>query len=345
MTPEQIHIVQTTWLRLLPIKDVAARLFYDRLFELDPSVKRMFRADIREQGQKLMQVIDAAVNGLSRFEQIVPMIQAIGRRHAVYGVQDHHYGIVGDALLWTLQKGLGAEFTPQVRDAWTIVYGTLATTMREAAAPGVGNVPPRARAAQQVGAAIPQPQPRGQAAPVTAGRKRWIYLAGVCGIAAIIGLGFKSTAGTALSDQRMTAAAPATLDAPRFLLNAFLAPALDPDVVPLRWVEPRRFMRCGLDTMVKINGEPLVPGALVPNLPFEMEWHSDGCRPFGKYGPRLDGRVKFTVFREDWGFSAMVEPMALRVVSAAGQAIWIEPGAVTLPRNPQAADALAASVD
>ena len=134
MTPEHIRIVQSTWLKVLPIKDTAAQLFYEKLFEIDPSLRGLFRGDMRHQGGKLMQVIDAAVNGLSRLERIVPSIQELGRRHADYGVKDHHYGIVGVALLWTLGKTLGAEFTPEVKDAWATVYGVLATTMREATA-------------------------------------------------------------------------------------------------------------------------------------------------------------------------------------------------------------------
>ena len=134
MTPEQIRIVQSTWVKVLPIKDTAAQLFYKRLFETDPSLRPMFRSDLREQGEKLMQIIDGAVNGLSQLERIVAAIQDLGRRHADYGVKDHHYDIVGAALLWTLGNCLGDEFTPKVKDAWATVYGALATTMREAAA-------------------------------------------------------------------------------------------------------------------------------------------------------------------------------------------------------------------
>jgi hemoglobin-like flavoprotein len=134
MTPEHIHTVQSTWLKVLPIRDTAAQLFYERLFTLDPSLRNLFRGDMRQQGEKLMQVMDAAVNGLSRLKRIAPSLQELGRRHADYGVKDHHYGTVGAALLWTLGKGLGAEFTPEVKDAWATVYGVLATTMREGAA-------------------------------------------------------------------------------------------------------------------------------------------------------------------------------------------------------------------
>jgi len=134
MTPEQIRIVQSTWVRVLPIKDIAAQLFYKRLFEMDPSLRPLFRGDLREQGEKLMQIIDAAVNGLSHLERIVTAIQDLGRRHADYGVKDHHYDTVGAALLWTLKEGLGAEFTPKAKEAWATVYGVLAATMQEAAA-------------------------------------------------------------------------------------------------------------------------------------------------------------------------------------------------------------------
>ena len=134
MTPDHIRLVQASWRRVLPIKDTAAQLFYQRLFEIDPSLRTLFRRDVQEQGAKLMQVMDAAVNGLSQLERILPSIQELGRRHADYGVKDQHYGVVGATLLWTLGKGLGAEFTPEVKDAWATVYGLLATTMREAAA-------------------------------------------------------------------------------------------------------------------------------------------------------------------------------------------------------------------
>src|SRR5262245_58730076 len=117
MTPESIRTVQSTWVKLLLVKDSAAQLFYERLFEAAPCVRLLFRGDMRQQREKLMQVIDAAVNGLSRLELITAAIQGLGRRHANYGVKDHHYDTVGAALLWTLSQTLGAEFTPEARDA------------------------------------------------------------------------------------------------------------------------------------------------------------------------------------------------------------------------------------
>jgi hypothetical protein len=141
------------------------------------------------------------------------------------------------------------------------------------------------------------------------------------------------TSGSARPSQPpIPAAPPATLDPSRFILNALLVPALDADAVPLRWVDPRPALRCGPHTTVRVNREPLLAGALVPDTPFELEWQADGCRPFGAHGPRFDGGVKLTVFREDWGFSAMVEPSDLRVALAKNETILIQPGAASMPQ-------------
>ena len=126
-------LVQNSFTAIAPIADDAAVLFYQRLFELDPSLKSLFRSDMTEQRKKLMQMLTAAVKGLDRLDQLVPVVQELGKRHVVYGVADRHYDTVGEALLWTLEMGLGRAFTPEVKEAWTAVYGLLATTMREAA--------------------------------------------------------------------------------------------------------------------------------------------------------------------------------------------------------------------
>lgn len=133
MTPQQIVLVQDSWKQVLPIREKAAELFYGKLFEMDPGVKALFKGDMADQGRRLMAMIDAAVAGLSRVETIVPVVQALGRRHADYGVEAAHYETVGGALLWTLQAGLVPAFTPDVKDAWATVYGVLARTMKEAA--------------------------------------------------------------------------------------------------------------------------------------------------------------------------------------------------------------------
>lgn len=132
-SPEQIRLVQSTWLKVMPIRNAAAQLFYARLFAMDPSLKALFRGDMREQGTKLMNMINAAVKGLSQLERVIPAVQELGRRHAGYGVKEQHYATVGAALLWTLSKGLGVDFTPAAKAAWAAVYDVLATTMQEAA--------------------------------------------------------------------------------------------------------------------------------------------------------------------------------------------------------------------
>jgi hemoglobin-like flavoprotein len=133
MKSEHVYLVQRSWSELLPMQALAAPMFYHRLFELDPSLRPMFHGDLQAQGRKLVQVIDAAVSGLGRFDDLLPLIQDLGRRHVDYGVAPHHYDSVGAALIWTLARCLGSGFTPPVRLAWQDVYGVLAVTMRAAA--------------------------------------------------------------------------------------------------------------------------------------------------------------------------------------------------------------------
>ena len=133
VTSAQKTLVQDSFVDIATIADDAAVLFYQRLFELDPSLRPLFRGDMAEQRKKLMQMLTAAVKGLDRLEQLVPVVQDLGRRHARYGVREQHYETVGAALLWTLEAGLGRGFTPEVRGAWTAVYTLLATTMMDAA--------------------------------------------------------------------------------------------------------------------------------------------------------------------------------------------------------------------
>jgi hemoglobin-like flavoprotein len=136
MTPTQIKLVQQTWETVFPIREQAAALFYNRLFVLNPRVRPLFKGDIKVQGEKLMAMIDAGVRGLHSLDTLVPVVRDLGKRHAGYGVSSDHYGTVGAALLWTLEKGLADAFTPEVREAWTAVYGVLASTMQEGAAAG-----------------------------------------------------------------------------------------------------------------------------------------------------------------------------------------------------------------
>jgi len=134
MNARQIALVQSSFTRVAPIAETAAELFYQRLFELDPSLRPMFRGDMKDQGKKLMAMLGSVVGGLRNLDRIVPGVRALGARHVDYGVRDEHYDTVGAALLWTLGQGLGEAFTDDVRDAWTAAYTLLATTMKDAAA-------------------------------------------------------------------------------------------------------------------------------------------------------------------------------------------------------------------
>ena len=135
MTPKQIALVQDSWKQVTPIAEQAAGLFYERLFALEPAVQALFKGDMKEQGRKLMSMIGVAVVALSRLETIVPAVQALGRRHQGYGVEDRHYAVVEEALVWTLRQGLDVRFTQEVEEAWRTAYGVLATTMKNAAQP------------------------------------------------------------------------------------------------------------------------------------------------------------------------------------------------------------------
>jgi len=134
MTPDQKTLVQESFKSVAPIADTAAKLFYQKLFVLDPELKSLFKGDMEEQGKKLMKMIATAVNALDRLDDIVPAVQDLGVRHVAYGVKDKDYDTVGEALLWTLEQGLGDLYTPEVQEAWTVVYGVLSDTMKGAAA-------------------------------------------------------------------------------------------------------------------------------------------------------------------------------------------------------------------
>jgi hemoglobin-like flavoprotein len=129
MTPDQIKLVQESFAKVAPISETAAVLFYDRLFEIAPSVKTMFPTDMTEQRRKLMATLAVVVNGLNNLESILPAASALAKRHVGYGAKPAHYPVVGSTLLWTLEKGLGDAWTAEVAEAWTAAYGTLSGYM------------------------------------------------------------------------------------------------------------------------------------------------------------------------------------------------------------------------
>jgi nitric oxide dioxygenase len=129
MTPADIELIQQSFARLVPISDKAAALFYDRLFEVAPEVKPLFRGDMTGQGRKLMATLALVVNGLNKLDAILPAASVLAKRHVGYGVKAVHYAAVGAALLWTLEKGLGPSWTPELAAAWTLAYTTLSGFM------------------------------------------------------------------------------------------------------------------------------------------------------------------------------------------------------------------------
>jgi hemoglobin-like flavoprotein len=134
MTPEQVKMVQDSFQKIVPIAGTAADPFYQRLFEIAPEVRPLFPDDLAEQKKKLIAMLATAVTNLHQVDKIIGAVEDLGRRHVAYGVTAKHYEPVGAALLWTLDKGLGDEFTPPLKAAWTEAYMTLAGAMQSAAA-------------------------------------------------------------------------------------------------------------------------------------------------------------------------------------------------------------------
>ena len=134
MTPTEKQLIRSTWAAVEPIQDAASDLFYAHLFELDPRLAQLFaETDMRRQGRMLMQTLAIVVKSLDDLSTVIPAVQALGRRHVGYGVQTKDYATVGEALLWTLETGLGDAFTPEARAAWAGAYGVVSTVMIEAA--------------------------------------------------------------------------------------------------------------------------------------------------------------------------------------------------------------------
>ena len=129
VTQEQIQLVSESFQKVIPIADKAADLFYGRLFEIAPETEALFeKTRMKEQGNKLMSTIGAAVAGLRNIDDLVPVVKNLGKRHVKYHVTDEMYQPVGEALLWTLEQGLGDAFTEEVKEAWATVYNIIAET-------------------------------------------------------------------------------------------------------------------------------------------------------------------------------------------------------------------------
>lgn len=133
MDTKQVTLVQESFKKVAPIADAAAEIFYARLFELDPDLKKLFKSDMKEQGKKLMATLGIVIAGLDRPEAIIPAAEKLARKHVDYGVKTEDYTTVGNALLYTLKQGLGEAYTDEVRKAWIAAYKVLADVMKKAA--------------------------------------------------------------------------------------------------------------------------------------------------------------------------------------------------------------------
>src|SRR5262249_9586321 len=129
MHASQIKLVQDSFAKVAPIADHAAVIFYDRLFEVAPTVRAMFPADMTDQRKKLMGTLAVVVNGLGTLNAVLPPSSALAKRHVSYGAKPEHYAVVGGVLLGTLEMGLGDAWPSEFADAWTAAYGTLSSYM------------------------------------------------------------------------------------------------------------------------------------------------------------------------------------------------------------------------
>jgi nitric oxide dioxygenase len=138
ITDTQITLVQSSFQRVLPIVDTAGLLFYERIFSLAPGTRSLFDDDITPQAKRTMAAVKTAVDGLDRLDEVAPFLVRLGARHVRYGVRPEHFDVVGAALMWTLEQGLGDEFTGPVRDAWAaawaVIRDAMLTGMRQAEA-------------------------------------------------------------------------------------------------------------------------------------------------------------------------------------------------------------------
>jgi hemoglobin-like flavoprotein len=143
----QISLVQSSFVHVLPIADTAGQLLYGRIFTLAPETRSLFDDDIAPQARRLMTAVRAAVEGLGNLEQVAPVLVKLGARHARYGVRPEHFEVGGEALLWTLEQGLGDLFTPEVREAWEAAWGVVAGAMLSGMEEDAAAVEPAAAAA------------------------------------------------------------------------------------------------------------------------------------------------------------------------------------------------------
>jgi hemoglobin-like flavoprotein len=135
LSADEIERVRNSFDRLWPMSSRTADLFYERLFEIAPGVRPMFRPDMDEQKRKFISTLAVIVGTLDDTTRLVPLTVALARQHSDYGIQAKHYDVVGQALLWSLEQGLGQDWTPSLADSWSKAYGIVSGFMIEHAPP------------------------------------------------------------------------------------------------------------------------------------------------------------------------------------------------------------------
>ncbi|KAA6186639.1 hemin receptor [Thiohalocapsa marina] len=133
MTPADATLVRESWARLLPMRKQVCADFYQRLFQRHPELRPLFKGDMERQASLFTTMMNTVVSALDNPDPVVPLVRMAGARHADYGVAPEHYGKFREALLASFAEALGADFTPQVRTAWTEAYAELARTMQQGA--------------------------------------------------------------------------------------------------------------------------------------------------------------------------------------------------------------------
>jgi len=137
ISKHQIDRIQESFKKVIPIADTAATIFYDKLFELDPQLQKLFKSNMGEQGKKLMQTLGVAVGALHELDKVVPVLQNLAVKHIDYGVEEKNYEPVGAALVYTLEQGLGDAFDKELKDAWASLLDLVFSVMKTAAYPEV----------------------------------------------------------------------------------------------------------------------------------------------------------------------------------------------------------------
>jgi hypothetical protein len=150
--------------------------------------------------------------------------------------------------------------------------------------------------------------------------------------ALVLALGFTSIAGVALASKHARELAKrAPTDPHTYVLDTLLAASVDREATPFTWVERRPLLRCGPRTTLRVNGESARPGMPLPTRPFEVEWRADRCMRLDATAGWIDGHVRMMVFREDWGFSAILYPTQMQVGIEGRSAVRLARGAAAVP--------------